>query len=137
LVWRRETDAGGWRAWVPWPHIAAEQLMLGNPDWAKGDTFVRLQRAELRLSPLPLLWKTVRIPRIDVVGPQASLQRLADGRNNWTFDLGGETPDSTEQPWVLDIGTIGFDQGQISLEDAISHTQLELQLEPLGQPIAF
>ena len=139
VAWRREPESNGWRAWVPWPHIAAEQLLLGNPDWAEGDTFVSLQRAELRLGLLPLLAKTVTIPRIDVQGPVVNIQRLEDGRNNWTFDLGAEEEDPAEQsePWVLDIGTIGFDQGQISIDDAVSKLQLELEVEPLGEPIAF
>ena len=139
VKWRREPETNGWQTWVPWPHIAAEQMLLGNPDWAEGDTFVSLQRAELRLGLLPLLAKTVRIPRIDVQGPVVNVQRLADGRNNWTFDLGNEDEDPGQQsePWVLDIGSIGFDQGQISIDDAVSKLQLELQVEPLGEPIAF
>ena len=138
VAWRREPETDGWRSWVPWPHIAAEQMMLGNPEWAEGDTFVSLERVDLRLAPLPLLSKTVSIPRIDVQGPNADLQRLADGRDNWTFDLGSEDSEPEEPaPWVLDIGTIGFDQGHIRIDDAISKLQLDLQVEPLGEPIAF
>lgn len=29
--WSRNRDEGGWRAWVPWPHIHAEDVWLGNP----------------------------------------------------------------------------------------------------------
>jgi len=29
--WLREEGEGGWRAWVPWPHVIAEDLTLGNP----------------------------------------------------------------------------------------------------------
>src|SRR5690606_10248545 len=105
---------------------------------AEGDTFVSLERVELRLAPLPLLRKIVSIPRIDVQAPNADLQRLADGRNNWTFDLGNDESDPSEPAsWVLDIGTIGFDQGQIRIDDAISRLQLDLQVDPLGEPIAF
>ena len=135
VVWRRESEMDGWRAWLPWPHISAQQMVLGNPEWAEGDTFVSLERVDLQLALLPLLRKTVSIPRIDVRGPNADLQRLADGRDNWTFDLGSEESDPS--PWVLDIGTIGFDQGQVKVDDAISKLQLELQVEPLGEPIPF
>src|SRR5476649_2011276 len=24
VVWQREPDEGGWRAWIPWPHVIAE-----------------------------------------------------------------------------------------------------------------
>ncbi|SDS32933.1 hypothetical protein SAMN05216198_1704 [Halopseudomonas litoralis] len=139
VAWRREPETDGGRAWLPWPHIAAEQMILGNPEWAEGDTFVSLQQVKLRLALLPLLSKTVHIPRIDVQGPVVNAQRLADGRDNWTFDLGSEDDASAEEsaPWKLDIGTIGFDQGQIMVDDAISKLQLDMQVEPLGEPIAF
>lgn len=137
--WRRDRQSDGWRSWVPTPHIAAEQMMLGNPEWAEGETFVSLQRAEMYLALLPLLSKVVRIPRIDVQQPLADLQRQADGQNNWTFDLGRDERDPASDPsaWVLDIGTIGFDQGQIAVNDAVSRLQLDVQVEPLGEPIPF
>jgi uncharacterized protein involved in outer membrane biogenesis len=48
---------------------------------------VTLKRVELRLSPLPLLAQRVVIPRIDLTEPNAKIERLADGRANWVFDL--------------------------------------------------
>ena len=142
VIWQREEEEGGWRAWVPWPHFSAERLMLGNPEWIKGDPFVRLEKVEFRLAPLPLLWKTVRIPRIDLTGPNANLQRLADGRANWAFDLGSqpdpEQPAEEESaPWTLDIGTIGFDQGQVRYDDQPLKTSVQVQVSPLGEPIPF
>ena len=136
VVWQREPEEGNWRAWVPWPHFSAEQLSLGNPEWAKGEAFVSLDRVQFRLAPLPLLWKTVHIPRIDLSAPSASLERLADGRSNWTFDLGGDDP-QTPSPWTLDIGTIAFDKARVRLADQGLQTRLELQVDPLGQPIPF
>lgn len=136
--WRRYPGASGWRGWIPWPIIAAEQLRMGNPDWAEGDTFVSLQRAEMQVSLLALLTRTVRIPHISLQQPEASLQRLADGRANWTFDLGREEQDEDEQStWILDIGTIAFDQGQVTIDDAVSELMLEAHIEPLGEPMAF
>ena len=138
VTWQREPDEPGLRAWVPWPHVSAEQLSLGNPDWAKGEHFVALQRVEASLSPVPLLWKTVSIPRIQLTGADAALERLADGRANWTFDLGEQEPEEqTASPWVMDIGTIGFDTARVSVEDRVSQASVKLQVEPLGEPIAF
>ncbi|HWV11094.1 MAG TPA: AsmA family protein, partial [Pseudomonas sp.] len=137
LVWRREEGENGWHAWVPWPHLSAEQLVLGNPEWAEGDTFVSLDRVALRLAPLPLLWKTVQIPYIELGAPKANLQRLADGRANWTFDLGDENTDDTPSPWTLDIGSIAFDEGQITLNDQSLNSAFEVQVTQLGAPLAF
>jgi uncharacterized protein involved in outer membrane biogenesis len=55
VVWQREPDESGWRAWVPWPHVVAQDLSLGNPDWSKKPQMVSLKRVELRISPLALL----------------------------------------------------------------------------------
>lgn len=137
VVWQREPDEGGWRAWVPWPHVVAEDLSLGNPDWSKQPQMASLKRVELRISPLALLTQRVTIPRIDLTEPNADLQRLADGRANWTFKFDPKDPNAEPSNWVLDIGAIGFDKGHVTLDDQSLKTRLDLLIDPLGKPIPF
>src|SRR5690606_34885869 len=42
-----------------------------------------------------------------------------------------------QSTWILDIGTIAFDQGQVTIDDAVSELMLEAHIEPLGEPMAF
>ncbi|AZC28613.1 AsmA family protein [Pseudomonas chlororaphis] len=137
VIWQREPDEGGWRAWVPWPHVVAEDLTLGNPEWSKAPQMVSLKRVELRISPLALLAQRVRIPRIDLTEPNAALERLADGRANWTFQFDPKDPNAEPSNWVVDIGAIGFDKGHITLNDQNLKTRLDLLVDPLGKPIPF
>ncbi|BCX65918.1 AsmA family protein [Pseudomonas izuensis] len=137
VIWRRELEEGGWRAWVPWPHVVAEDLSLGNPDWSKTPQMASLKRVELRISPLALLAQRVVIPRIDLTEPNAELQRLADGRANWTFKFDPKDPNAKPSNWVVDIGAIGFDKGHATLDDQNLKTQLDLLIDPLGKPIPF
>ncbi|OCR24285.1 hypothetical protein AFK24_14430 [Pseudomonas syringae] len=137
VLWAREPEQGGWRAWVPWPHFVAEDLSLGNPEWSKTPQMVTLKRVEFRLAPLPLLWQNVVIPRIDLTGPDAKLERLADGRANWTFDLPKSEPNAEPSKWVLDIGAIKFDKGLVSFNDQTLKTQVDVVIDPLGKPIPF
>ena len=137
VLWQREPDQGGWRAWLPWPHFVAEDLTLGNPDWSKSPQMVTLKRVEFRLALLPLLLQQVVIPRIDLTGPDAKLERLADGRANWTLDLPKADASAEPSKWVIDIGTIGFDKGLVSLNDQHLNTQVELVIDLLGKPIPF
>ncbi|AZC99839.1 AsmA family protein [Pseudomonas chlororaphis] len=137
VIWQREPDEGGWRAWVPWPHVVAEDLTLGNPDWSKAPQMVSLKRVELRISPLALLAQRVRIPRIDLTEPNAALERLADGRANWTFQFDPKDPNAEPSNWVMDIGAIGFDKGHVTLNDQSLKTRLDLLVDPLGKPIPF
>ena len=99
--WLREDGQGGWRAWVPWPHVIAEDLTLGNPDWSKTPEMASLKQVELRLSPLALLSQTVAIPRIDLKEPKAKLERLADGRANWTFTFDAADPNAEPSNWSM------------------------------------
>ncbi|MDD2049209.1 AsmA family protein [Pseudomonas putida] len=137
VVWQREPEQGGWRAWVPWPRFIAEDLTLGNPDWLKEPQMAALKRVEFRLAPLPLLFQQIVIPRIDLNQPSATLKRLADGRANWTFDFGPQDKQAEPSKWVLDIGAIGFDKGQVSLDDQTLKTTLDVVIDPLGKPIPF
>lgn len=137
LRWQREVDEGGWRAWVPWPHLIAEDLTLGNPDWSKNPQMVTLKRVELRLSPLPLLAQQVVIPRIDLTEPNANLERLADGRASWTFQFDPADPKAEPSNWVVDIGAIGFDKGHVTLDDQSLKAHLDLLIDPLGKSIPF
>lgn len=98
---------------------------------------VTLKRVELRISPLALLAQRVVIPRIDLTGPNADLQRLADGRANWTFQFDPKDPDAEPSSWVVDIGAIGFDKGHVTLDDQSLKTQLDVLIDPLGKPIPF
>ena len=137
VQWRTEPEEGGWRAWVPWPHFIAEDLTLGNPDWLKEPKMVGLERVEFRLAPLPLVFQQIVIPRINLTKPTASLTRLADGRANWTFDFGPKDENAEPSKWQLDIGAIGFDQGNVSLDDQTLKTSMKVQVDPLGKPIPF
>src|SRR5450830_57839 len=137
LRWQREADEGGWRAWVPWPHLIAEDLTLGNPDWSKNRQMVTLKRVELRLSPLPLLVQQVVIPRIDLTEPNASLERLADGRASWSFQFDPTDPNAEPSSSVVDIGAIGFDKGHVTFDDQSLKAHLDLVIDPLGKSIPF
>ena len=83
VKWTREPDEGGWRAWVPWPHVIANDISVANAPWAKAPQFATLKRGEFSLALLPLLRQRVVIRRIQLTEPAADLQRLADGRANW------------------------------------------------------
>ena len=135
--WQREEDQGGWRAWVPWPHVIAQDLTLGNPDWLKAPQMASLKQVELRLSPLALLSQTVAIPRINLTEPSANLERLADGRANWTFTFDPKDPNAEPSNWTVDIGAIGFDKGHVTLNDQTLKTQLDVLIDSLGKPIPF
>jgi uncharacterized protein involved in outer membrane biogenesis len=139
--WTRDHEAEGWRHWVPHPTISAESITLGNADWGKAPYFVKLARVDADFAPLALLGKRISIPRIQLAEPSAHIERLDDGRANWTFDkLAAEDSEAEQkQPsaWTLDIGTIGFDKGEVTLDDEAQQANIALNVTPLGKPIPY
>ncbi|MBR8460340.1 AsmA family protein [Burkholderia dolosa] len=130
--WRRPAGETGWRAWVPWPRLSATQLEIGNPDWAKAPKFVTLDAAHFDVAILPLLAHEIVIPSIDVVNPTVDLERLADGRNTWTFQFRHGAQPSR---WKVRLDSFGFAKGTVTYRDAITKADLTIAIDTLGQPI--
>lgn len=134
VAWRREPGEGGWHALVPWPEFTARDIRVGNPAWAEKPQFAQLEALRFRLSPLPLLAHRIDVPSVQLVHPTVDLQRDRQGRATWDFTL----PKSTEpSAWNLQLGSIGFDRGEVVLDDAASLIKLETIITPLQQAIPY
>lgn len=140
VVWERSKEEKGWRSWVPWPHVHAEDIILGNPPEIPEVTMVHLPRVEATLAPLALLTKTVYIPWIKLVQPDARLIRLSEKNNNWTFNLANsDKKEENAQPsaWSFKLDNILFDKGHISINDKLSRADVNITVDPLGKPLPF
>lgn len=140
VVWERQKQETGWRSWVPWPHVHAEDIILGNPPDIPEVTMVHLPRVEATLAPLALLTKTVWLPWIKLEKPDARLIRLSEKNNNWTFNLANDdNKDANAKPsaWSFQLDNILFDQGRIAIDDKVSKADLEIFVDPLGKPLPF
>ncbi len=141
VVWERQKGETGWRSWVPWPHVHANDIILGNPPDIPEVTMVHLPRVEATLAPLALLTKTVYLPWIKLQQPDARLIRLSEKTNNWTFDLASDDkekdPNAQPSSWSFRLDNILFDRGRIDVNDAVSKAQIEIFVDPLGKPLPF
>ncbi len=132
--WQREPAEGGWHAWIPWPEFTARDISIANPAWAKEPQFAHLDGVRFRLSPLALLAHRVDVPTVQLMQPRVDLQRNAQGQATWDFNLPASSGPST---WQLQLGEIGFDRGQIAVDDAASRIKLQIGVEPLQQAIPY
>ncbi|MCX8958733.1 AsmA family protein [Erwinia psidii] len=140
VVWQRNRDETGWHRWVPWPHLHADDIMLGNPPDIPEITMVHIQRVDATLSPLSLLHRQVFIPWIKLQQPDVRLIQTADRHNNWTFSLAGsDNSDPGQKPsaWSLRLDNILFDQGKIAYRDAINKADMQIAVTPLGKPVPY
>lgn len=140
VVWERNKEETGWRSWIPWPHVHAEDILLGNPPDIPEVTMVHLPRVDATLAPLALLTKTVYIPWIKLVEPDARIIRLSEKNNNWTFNLADSTSEDPNQKpsgWSFRLDNILFDKGRITVDDKVTKADLTLLVDPLGKPLPF
>ncbi|MFM0239502.1 AsmA family protein [Paraburkholderia phytofirmans] len=130
--WRHPVGETGWRGWVPWPRFSAANITVGNPDWTKQPHFATLDEIDFQVKVLPLLAHDIVIPTINLVNPSVDLERVLDGRNNWTFKLASSSGPSE---WKLDLHDIAFAKGNIALSDQQKKVDLQMAVDTLGQPI--
>lgn len=130
MTWTRSKTQSGWRGWVPWPRLSAQKIAVGNPDWTHEEHFATLDEMAFEVELLPLLAHRIAIPRIEVVNPSVHLQRLNDGRANWTFNLPSSGQSS---PWTLDLGDVLLSKGRITYRDAQKHADLDIVIDTLDQ----
>jgi uncharacterized protein involved in outer membrane biogenesis len=132
--WQRDRTGSWLGSLVPWPEFTAKQITIGNPDWAAQPQFAQLDALQFRLSPLALLAHRIEVPSLQLVHPTIDLARDKQSRATWDFVL----PQSTEpSAWSLALGRIGFDRGQITLDDAASAVKLQVTVEPLQGAIPY
>ncbi|RQS63537.1 AsmA family protein [Burkholderia sp. Bp8963] len=134
IGWRRPVSEQGWRAWVPWPRFSAHDVTIANPDWARTKYFVTLDAISFEIEALPLIAHHIVIPAVDLVNPSVDLERLKDGRANWTFKL---KRFGHPGQWTLDLHDIAFAQGNLGYYDQQKQFDLSAVIDTLGQPIPF
>ncbi|EMB4315523.1 AsmA family protein [Klebsiella aerogenes] len=140
VVWERQPEERGWRSWIPWPHVHAEEIVLGNPPDIPQVTMVHLPRVEATLAPLALLSKTVYLPWIKLEQPDVRLIRLTENSNNWTFKLASDPASEKANPpsaWSFRLDNILFDRGNIAIDDKVTRSDIAIVVDPLGKALPF
>ncbi len=140
VAWVRNREEPGWRSWVPWPQVHADDIMLGNPPNIPDVTMVHLQRVEATLAPLALLHQEVYLPWIKLQLPDARLVQTADKKNNWTFNLASSANSDANAPpsaWSFRLDNILFDKGEVRYRDAINKADVTVTINPLGKPLPY
>ncbi|WP_206952281.1 AsmA family protein [Trinickia acidisoli] len=130
--WQHPAGEHGWRAWVPWPRFSAYDITIGNPSWATSMIFARLDSISFDVEVLPLLAHVISIPSIDLVNPSIDLERLKDGRDNWSFQLPKSQGPSR---WTLRLADLGFAKAHFALSDELERVDLHVDVDTLGRPL--
>lgn len=137
LSWRRPAEQpDGWRGHVPWPHLVAKDVHVGNPATMTAGgaaarpplqaDMARVGQFSFSLNPFALLEQRIAIPLLRFDAPELLLQRGADGSNNWTFER--KDPAS---PWRLDLQRVAFSKGTVRYVDALRKADISADVDTL------
>ncbi|WP_426088889.1 AsmA family protein [Janthinobacterium sp. PSPC1-1] len=138
LTWQQPSTAGqqSWRAYLPWPHLQAKDVRLGNPSAMAGTDepaqLASVSQLAFSLNPLALLEKKIVIPQLRFDAPQVRLLRGKDGKNNWTFDK-QEQP----SPWQLELQSVVFSKGSVTLDDAVTNTAMRADVDTIADDARY
>jgi uncharacterized protein involved in outer membrane biogenesis len=77
---------------LPFPQLTAQDLRIANLPGAGSAPMAEIPELRLRLAVLPLLTGSLVAESLVLDHPVVRLQRLGDGRANWTFSRPPETP---------------------------------------------
>lgn len=120
LQWSRDYGGDDWKSWVPWPHLQAQQVVIGNPKGVGDqDNFLTISSVGFSVDPLRLLDRQIDIPLLSAQQPILHLTRTANGDNNWTF-----TPQRGASDWNMKLTRIAIQDGTLTLDDAQQHSHL-------------
>lgn len=117
-----------WRDYLPWPHLIAKDIHLGNPaGMAQGD-MVALAEGAFSLNPLALLQRRIHIPLLTFQAPRVALLRRDEQTNNWTF-----TRDTRPSPWTFDLERVVLSDGAVRFDDSVTDTHVLASVTTLEQ----
>ncbi len=114
------------RDWLPWPHLIANDIRVGNPANMKQMDMARVRQFSFSLNPLGLLNHTIGIPVLRFDSPYVELQRTDSTHYNWVY-----THKDTKSKWELDLERVVLTDGVIRVIDAVTKADVTANVRTL------
>lgn len=132
--WRRDAQAHeSWKKFVPLPVLQAEDVVLGNPEWAEHDNMASVKKLSLGIELLPLLERKVVLRDLSLQGAVVALEREQE-RNSWTFERPADSADDSGEPWQLAVSELRLSEGQLAWRDAPLQLAIDATVQSLEAP---
>ena len=129
VKWTRSQGGDGWRAWVPWPQLHAEQITIGNPSWSNlGPHMTEIKSVSMLLNPVALLDKTIQITSLEIADANLALERQDDGQNNWTFK---KDENAKPSEWKFELQKVALKNVTVQAVDTGSKLDLKADVNSL------
>ena len=142
---RKVSLDGGVRLAV-WPVLGVEAhgLKIANIPGGQAADLIEAEAVDVGVAPLDLLRGKVSVDRIRLRAPVVRLEKLADGRVNWTLATNTSQPASRAPSWLKDIklsqvlverGAVSYFDGASGKTQGVTNFGLTLSLASLETPL--
>lgn len=98
---------------LPVPHLTAAKLRLPGSGGGGVADLAQVERVELQLKTLPLIEGRFEVSSLVLVSPHIELERLADGRANWTLPAANGGQGNNPPPLPLSGPDLVLDRVQV------------------------
>jgi len=130
-----------------WPVLGVEagEPAIANIQGGRAAHLIEAQSVAVGVAPLPLLGGRIEVRDIVLQAPSVHLEKLADGRVNWTLAPKSTAPAQPPPSWLKDLridrllisgGALSYLDGASGRTQTLSQLNLSLALQGLDQPLA-
>jgi uncharacterized protein involved in outer membrane biogenesis len=116
-----------WRDYIPWPHLYADDVHVGNPAGLPQRDMASVRRFSFSLDPFGLLTHTIHVPVLRFDGPQAELLRTDATHYNWVYK-----PEEKKSKWTLDLERVVLNKGTIRVIDAVTKADVTADIDTIA-----
>jgi uncharacterized protein involved in outer membrane biogenesis len=120
------------RDWLPWPHLIANDVHVGNPASMKQMDMARVRQFSFSLNPFGLLHHTIGIPVLRFDAPYVELQRTDSTHYNWAY-----TKKDEKSKWELDLERVVLTDGVIRVVDAVTKADVTAKVRTLDKDAKY
>lgn len=116
------------RDWLPWPHLIANDVHVGNPANMQQADMASVRQFSFSLNPFGLLHRTIGIPVLRFDAPRVDLVRTDNEHYNWVYKKKEE-----ESKWKLDLERIVLTDGVVRFVDAVTKANVTAHVRTLDK----
>jgi uncharacterized protein involved in outer membrane biogenesis len=120
-------DQRTWRDYIPWPHLYADDVHVGNPEGLPQRDMANVRQFSFSLDPFALLGHHVHVPILRFDGPTAELLRTDATHYNWAFKH-----DEKKSKWTLDLDRVVLNKGTLRVIDAVTKADVTADIETIA-----
>ncbi|MEN3277167.1 MAG: AsmA family protein [Massilia sp.] len=120
------------RDWLPWPHLIANDVHVGNPANMQQKDMARVRQFSFSLNPFGLLRHTIGIPVLRFDSPYVELLRTDSTHYNWVYKK-----KDTESKWQLDLERVVLTDGVVRVIDAVTRADITANVRTLDKDAKY